>query len=92
MVGSYASDREDVWEENIRIYQKESIELAHARAKGDAFADQTAYETADGHRLSWRVHSVPLVKELASQGLDGEEIFSRSLTNGEARSLLKAVD
>lgn len=92
MVGSYSPDRPDVWEENLRGYQEEFVENAHAKAHRDALADQVEYETSDGNRLSWRVHSVRLVKELVSQGVDGEEFFSRSLTDDEAQSLLKKLD
>lgn len=92
MVGSYSPSRDDAWEESLRIYQDESMELALARARQDALADQVEYETADGYKLSWRVHSVIFIKELAIGEVDGEEVFSRSLTNSEARSLLKEID
>ncbi|WP_430543427.1 DUF4288 domain-containing protein [Xanthomonas sacchari] len=91
MVGIYSPNREEAWEENLRIYQAESAELAHARANKDAYADQVTYRTADDYTISWQVHSVVLVKEFASID-DGEEIFSRTLTNGEARSLLSKID
>lgn len=91
MIGSYSPSRDDTWEENIRVYEDESVENAFARANRDALADQVEYETADGFNLSWRVHSVRLTKELPSPGIDGEEIFSRSLTSGEAQSLAKKI-
>lgn len=92
MVGSYSPGRDDAWEENIRVYQDESMEAALARANRDAIADQVEYETLDGHKLSWRVHSIHLVKELGAPGIDGEEVFSRSLTSSEAQGLLKKID
>ncbi|WP_185824731.1 hypothetical protein [Xanthomonas sp. SI] len=91
MVGLYSPSREDAWEENLRIYQEESAELAYAKASRDALADQVEYRTLDGYTISWKVHSTNLVKELVSIG-SGEEIFSRTLTNGEAQSLLKKID
>lgn len=92
MVGSYSPNRDDAWEENVRVYQDESVEVALARANRDALADQVEYETSDGHKLSWRVHSIRLVKELEASGIDGEEVFSRSLTSSEAKSLLKKIE
>ncbi|UKE75819.1 hypothetical protein [Xanthomonas graminis] len=91
MVGLYSPDRDDAWEENLRIYQEESAELAYARASRDALADQVAYKTLDGYTISWKIHSISLAKELVSIG-GGEEVFSRTLTNGEAQSLLKKID
>lgn len=91
MVGSFSQSRDDAWEENIRIYRDGSLDLALARASNDAIADQVEYDTSDGQKLSWRVHSVRLVKELAALGVDGEELFTRSLTSSEAQSLLTKI-
>jgi len=91
MIGIYSPGREDAWEENLRIYQEESAEFAYARASRDALADQVEYKTLDGYAISWKVHSISLVKELISIG-GGEEVFSRTLTNGEAQSILKKID
>lgn len=91
MVGSFSQSRDEAWEENIRIYRDESLDLALARASNDADADQVEYGTSDGQTLSWRVHSVRFVKELAALGGDGEEVFTRSLTSGEAQSLLTKI-
>lgn len=91
MIGSFSPTREDVWEESIRIYREGSLDAAFARASADATADQIEYETVDGYVLSWRIHSVTLVRELEQQEVDGQEVFSRSLTSSEARSLLAAI-
>ena len=91
MIGLFSPTREDVWEESIRIYREDSLDAALARASADATADQIEYETVDGYLLSWRIHSVTFVKELEHQEVDGQEIFSRSLTSSEARSLLAAI-
>jgi len=88
MVGSYLPTRDDAWEECLRIYLDASSEIALARANRDAAADQIEYETSDGYKLSWRVHSVRLVREAEAHALDGEEVFSRSLTCAEAQSLM----
>jgi hypothetical protein len=91
MVGSYSSGEDDAWEENIRIYLEESSELALVRATDDAYSDQVEYETSDGGRLTWRVHEVRLVRELTVPGLDGAEVFSRSLVSSEAQSLIEKI-
>jgi hypothetical protein len=91
MMGIYSPYRENAWEENIRVYLDSSEEDALIRAKEDARADEVSYQTADGFELSWNVQSVKLVKELEGDSLDGQEIFSRSLIDAEARSLLSKI-
>ena len=92
MLGTYRPSRKNAWEENIRVYLSGSDEEALARAKNDAEADEVSYQTADGFELSWKILSIKLVKELEGDSLDGREVFSRSLADGEARSLLEKID
>ncbi|RUL74566.1 DUF4288 domain-containing protein [Dyella choica] len=92
MVGRYYPEREDVWEENIRIYKAVSLEAARSRAMVDATADEIVYQTADGYELSWKVYSISLIKELIDDALDGVEVFSRSLLNNEAKSLQRKIE
>jgi len=66
--------------------------MALARANRDALATEVAYKTIDGHDLTWRVHSVRFVSELAVDEIDGEETFSRSLTSADAQNLLTRID
>jgi hypothetical protein len=91
MIGSYSPSRENTWEENIRVYLENSEEGAWARAKEDALADAVSYQTSDGFELSWEVKSIRLARELTNDSLDGQEIFSRSLVDAEARSLLNKI-
>ena len=76
----------------MRIYQERSLDLALARANRDALAAEVVYKTIDGYDLTWRVHSVRFVSELAVDEIDGEEIFSRSLTSADAHNLLARID
>jgi hypothetical protein len=92
MIGSYFPSRESAWEESLRVYMEGSEEEAMARAKKNALADEVCYRTADDFELSWKVQSVRLVKELMIDSLDGQEIFSRSLVDSEARSLLSKIE
>ena len=92
MLGVYCPSRENAWEENIRVYASDSEEEALTRVKEDTRADEVSYQTADGFELSWKVQSIKLVREMEGDSLDGLEIFSRSLVDAEARSLLKKID
>lgn len=88
MIGNFTPPREDVWEENLRIYYAESWQDAEERAKQEAINNEIAYETNDGFLLTWKVHSVCLVNQLDLPIKEGEDIFYRSLTPSEASSLL----
>lgn len=92
MIGTYVPERENAWEENVRIFLASNVEEASLKAEESASHDETTYVTIDGFELTWKVDSIRFIKELPSSQLDGEEIFSRSLSNQEARSLKNKLD
>jgi hypothetical protein len=92
MIGTYSPPREEVWEECLRVYYDESRTIALARVKNDAQSNEISYETNDGFILTWAIHSIRLINELDYPLLEGEDLFSRSLSSKEAYSLLKSIE
>ena len=90
---STVSDKENLWEESIRLIQADSTDQAMQKAKELGQRSEVSYLGEEADLVKWKFVRVERIFEIDDEKLkDGTEVFSRFLRASEVESMLTSFD
>ena len=90
---STVSDKENLWEESIRLIQADSTDQAMQKAKELGQRSEVCYLGEEADLVKWKFVRVERIFEIDDEKLkDGTEVFSRFLRASEVESMLTSFD
>ena len=90
---STVSDKENLWEESIRLIQADSTDQAMQKAKELGQLSEVSYSSEGTDHVKWRFVQIERIYEIDDEyPKDGTEAFSRFLRASEVESILTPFD